>query len=68
MTDQIIQMQALHDNDDAAGRLAVQAAEQGMVEPVVGIVALGFRQGFIRFQRIVDDDKVATATGEHTTH
>jgi hypothetical protein len=42
---QVIQMQALHDDDDGPVLLVVEAAVQRVVVPGVGRHALGIRQG-----------------------
>ena len=57
-------MDALHDDDDRAGAFVVEAGQQGVLEPFVGGVALGFGMGVVGLQRIVDNNQVAAAAGE----
>ena len=51
-------MQAVHDQHDRTPQLVVEAAVEGVVEPLVGGAALGLRQRLLGLQRIVDDDEV----------
>jgi hypothetical protein len=64
MSDQIVLMQALHDHDNGARGLVVEAAQQRIVVPFVDRVAPGLRQGIIWLERIVDDDDVSTTSGQ----
>ena len=61
---QVVHMDALHDDDDRAGAFVVEAGQQGVLEPLVGGVALGFGMGVVGLQRIVDNNQVAAAAGE----
>ena len=63
--DQVVLMQPLHDDDDAARILIIEPAVQGVVVPGIRSVALRFRQRFIRLQWIVDDDEIRTAPGQN---
>jgi len=65
MADQIVLVQALHHDDDAAGELVIEAADQGVVVPVVYSFAACVGESFVRLQGIVDDDGVGAASGEH---
>ncbi len=58
-------MQPVHDHDDRPGVLVVEAAVEGVVEPFVCRPALGLRQRLLGFQRVVDDDQVGAAPGQH---
>src|SRR5215472_5374693 len=58
-------VQPVHDQHDRAGELVVEPAVEGVVVPVVGPVALRLRQCFLGFQRVVDDDEVGAAPGQH---
>jgi hypothetical protein len=64
VSDQIVLMQALHDHDDGARGLVVEAAQQRIVVPFVDRVAPGFRQGIVRLERIVDDDDIGATAGQ----
>ena len=49
-------MQPVHDQHDGTLLLVVQPAVEGVVEPFVGALPVGFRQRLFGLQRIVDDD------------
>src|SRR5271156_3227450 len=68
MAYQVVFVQPLHDDHDAAILLAVDATAQRMVVPLVYSVAGDVGDGLVRFQRIVDDDDIGTATGQHATN
>jgi hypothetical protein len=54
---QVVLVQALHDDDDAASLFIVETRNQRMVVPVIYCLSLSFRECLIRLQGIVDDDK-----------
>ena len=58
-------MQPLHDDDDGAMALVVEPAVEGMVVPLVGGLPLRVRERLLRLQRIVDQDDVGAASGQH---
>ncbi len=58
-------MQAVHDQHDRTPELVVEPAVEGVVVPFVRRLALGLRQGLLGLQRVVDDDDVGTAPGQH---
>src|SRR5271166_3618350 len=58
-------VQAVHDQDDRHVLLVVEAAVEGVVEPLVGRLAMGPRQRLLALQRVVDDDDVRTPSGQH---
>jgi hypothetical protein len=66
VADQIVLVQPVHDQDDGARLLVVEARVEGMVEPLVGGPPLGLRERLLGLQRIVDDDDVGTPPGQHT--
>jgi hypothetical protein len=57
-------VQPVHDEDDGARQLVVEAAVEGMVVPLVRDLPLGLRQRLLGLQRIVDDDDVGAAPGQ----
>jgi hypothetical protein len=61
-------VQPLHDNHDAAILLAVEAAAQRVVVPLVHSIAGHVGDGLVRFQRIVNDNDIGTATGQHASN
>lgn len=65
--DQIVLMKALHNNKDASGLLVIQPTVQGMVKPFVHGFALGLRERLVRLERIINDDEVCAAAGQHTS-
>ena len=65
MAGEVVLVQSVHDEDDRAGELVVEAAVEGVVEPVVRRLALGLRQRLLGLQRVVDDDEVGAAPGQH---
>ena len=62
---EIVFVQPVHDQDDRSRPDVVQSTVEGVVEPVVGRLPLGLRQGLLGFQGIVDDDDVGTPSGQH---
>src|SRR5712672_232310 len=68
MSYQIVFVQALRDQDDAAGFLVVEPRIQSVVEPVVRPFAAYVGQTFLLLQRIVDYDQVAAASGQDSAH
>jgi hypothetical protein len=62
---QIVLVQAVHDQDDRPLLLVVEAAVEGVVEPLVGGAAMGRRERLLGLQGIIDDDDVGSAPGQH---
>jgi len=58
-------VKTLHDDDDCAPRLVVEATVERAVEPFVGGDPPAFRHGVGGFERIVDQDEIGAAAGEH---
>jgi hypothetical protein len=58
-------VQSVHDQDDGARELVVEAAVERVVVPFVRRLPLGLRQRLLGFQRVVDDDDVGAAPGQH---
>ncbi len=63
LADEIVLVQPVHDQDDGARLLVVEAAVKGVVEPLVGRLALDLRQRLLGLQGIVDDEEVGAAPG-----
>jgi len=59
-------VQPVHDQHDRTLRLVVEAAVERRVVPFVGALAARIRQRLLGLQRIVDDDEVRPAPGQHT--
>ena len=68
MAGQIVLVQPLHDQQDAALLLVVQPAEQGGVEPLVDPDPGRVRERLVRLERVVDDDQVGASAGQHPVH
>jgi hypothetical protein len=66
MAGEVVLVQAVHDQHDGAPELVVEAAVEGVVVPLVRRLALGLRQGLLGLQRVVDEDQVGAASGQHT--
>jgi hypothetical protein len=64
VADEVVLVDSLHNDNDDAGFLAVEPAQQGIVEPLVCCRSLGFRQGVIGFEWVVQDDDVSSPSGE----
>ena len=58
VSDEVIFVQSLHYHDDHARGFVIQTGKQRAVEPFIDASALGFRNRFVGFQRIVDDDDI----------
>ena len=65
MARQIVLVQPVHDQHDRPAVLVVQPAVERMVKPFVGALAVRVRQCLLGLERIVDDDNVRTAAGQH---
>jgi hypothetical protein len=65
MTDEIVLVQPLHDNDDCAMPFVVEPAVERVVKPVVGGLALRLGERLFGLQGIVDQNDVGTAPGQH---
>ena len=65
MADGIVFVQPLHDQDDGTTALVVLPAVESVIVPVVGGLSLRVGERLLRLQRIVDQDDVGTAFGEH---
>ena len=65
VTDEVVFVQPLHDDHDGAMALVVEPAVKGVVVPLVGGFALRIGERLLRLQRIIDQDDVGAASGEH---
>src|SRR5580658_7557192 len=65
VSDEVIFVESLHDHDDHTRGFVIQTGKQRAVEPFIDASALGFRNRFVGFQRIVDDDEIGAAAGQH---
>jgi hypothetical protein len=61
---QIIRMEPLHNDDDRAGAFVIETGQQGVLEPFIAGVALGVGMSVVGLERIVDDDQVASTSGQ----
>jgi hypothetical protein len=65
--DEIVFMQALHYEDDAAGLFVIEPAIKCVIVPGVNRVTLGLRERLIRFQRVINDNEICSSTGQYAT-
>src|ERR1017187_7988261 len=56
---QVVLVQSLHDDDDAASLFIVETRNQRVVVPIIYCLSLSFRECLVRLQGIVDNDKFA---------
>ena len=68
VADQILKMQALHDDDDHVASFVVESRIEGSIEPLVDRRARCRRHRIFRLERVVDDYHVTTASGERADH
>jgi hypothetical protein len=61
-------VQPVHDQHDRTLPLVIEPAVEGVVEPFVSALPVGVGQGLLGLQRIVDDDDVGAAPGQHAAH
>jgi hypothetical protein len=58
VSDEVVLVQPLHDDDNGAVTLVVEPAIKGVIVPLVGGLSLRVGERLLRLQRIVDDDDV----------
>src|SRR6266404_5142254 len=61
-------MHALHDDEDDASFLIIEARQQSVGVPLIDRLALHLREGVNRLQGIVDDEDIPTHTGHGAEH
>src|SRR5262245_26729825 len=66
ITDKVIHVQPLHDNNDRILRLIVEARKQRIAKPLRHIFACKFRMSVLRFERIIQNNEIAPAASERT--
>ena len=64
VADEVVLVQSLHDDDDAAAALVVEPAVEGVVVPLIGGFALRLGERLLGLQRIIDNADVGAATGQ----
>ena len=67
MPDQIVIVQALHDDDDGAPAFVVQTGVEGVVPELLDPAPLRRRERGLRLDRVVNDDQVRTAAEDGAT-
>ena len=68
MAGKVVDMKALHHDDDRAGAFVVEARRHRVSEPFSCAFALHRRHCIRRFLRIVDDDERAAAPGQRAAN
>src|SRR5438270_8517336 len=63
--DEIVLVQPLHDDHDGAVPLVIEPAVEGVVVPLVGGLPLRLGERLLRLQRIIDQNDVGAASGQH---
>ena len=66
VADEIVFVQPLHDGDDGPMPLVVEPTIEGVVEPFVGGLPLRVGECLLWLGRIIDQDDVGAASGQHT--
>src|SRR5690349_3486979 len=66
MAGEVILVEALHDENDAAALLVVETAIERVVVPLIDRAPLALRGGFIGLHGIIDDDDIGAPAGERT--
>jgi hypothetical protein len=67
VSDEVVLVQPLHDDDNGAVTLVVEQAIQGVIVPLVGGLSLRVGERLLRLQRIVDDDDVGAPSSQHAS-
>ncbi|MGV6876517.1 hypothetical protein ACUSIJ_28090 [Pseudochelatococcus sp. B33] len=68
MPDQIVHMEALHDEDDGVVELFIEAGKQRFVEPVIGILPEQVGPCVTRLHGVIDNDDRTAAPGQGAAH
>src|ERR1700680_4843261 len=68
MTDEIIRVEALHDDDDRTLRLVIQPGQQSVGVPLLQGVPGALRLRLLRLQRVVDNHEITATTGQGATY
>src|SRR6476659_2714035 len=64
MSDRIINMQSLHDDDHRAVPLIIKTRHCGCPQPVVDALAPDLRIGILGLERVIDDEDICAPTGQ----
>src|SRR5450432_4136871 len=68
MTDKVIRMESLHDDNHDAVLFVVQSAKRGVRTPVVCGLPQSVRESVGGFQWVVDDQIVPSSTGQCSSY
>ena len=63
VANQVVLMQALHNQHDRAVPFVVEPAQQRVVKPFVHRFTLGLGHGFRWFHRVINEDRASAAPG-----
>ena len=67
LPDEVLLMQALHDDDHHSVMFTVQPAQEGIEEPLIGRLPPCLRECVVWFKDIVQDNAVGAASGQNTS-
>ena len=62
---EVVLVQPLHDDDDAPSALVVEPAVEGVGVPIIGGIPSRLGERLFRLQRVIDQDEVGAAPGQH---
>ncbi len=65
MAGEVVFVQPVHDQHDRASRLVVEPAVERRIVPFVGALPVPIGQRLLGLQRVVDDDQIGAAPGQH---
>ena len=68
MSNEVIWMQALHHDDDRSFRFMIEPRQQRVGVPLPQRIPSALRLRVLRLKWIIDDDEIATATGQGAAH
>jgi len=68
MTDEVIGVETLHDNDNRTLCLVIQPRQQSVGIPLLQGISGALRLCFLRLQRVVDNHEITATTGQGATY
>ncbi len=65
VADQVVLVQPLHDDDDGSPAFVVEPAVEGVGVPIIGGIPSRLGERLLRLQRVIDQNQVGAAPGQH---